>query len=373
MKLSHLILVFGLFAFLVSCQSKQILVQQTQTTHQGINPLPDRPKNVILLIADGTGLSQISALQYYKQDRIHYERFKHIGLIKTSSSSELITDSAAGATAFATGKKTYNGAIGVSRDTIALPTLIEQLQKEDYATGVIATSTITHATPASFYAHVDYRKKEEEIASYLLDSDIDFFAGGGLDFFNKRSDQKDYIQAFTEKGYLIGTDTLYPKQWMDGSKKYGYLLAPKGMPKMIDGRGDFLPNATRLGIDRLAKNEDGFFLMVEGSQVDWGGHDNDAPYLIGEIIDFDNALGVALDFAKEDGNTLVVVTADHETGGFTLASQDGDYTVIEPSFSTGGHSGTMVPVFAYGPGAENFTGVYENTGIYTKLKKLLRL
>ena len=151
---------------------------------------------------------------------------------------------------------------------------------------------------------------------------------------------------------------------MDENKKYGFLLADGGMPKMIDGRGSFLYDATALGLSYLKKDKDGFFLMVEGSQIDWGGHSNDEDYLIGEMIDFDIVLGSVLDFAKKDKNTLVIVTADHETGGFTLASDDGDYNKIKPSFSTKGHSATMVPVFAYGPGAEKFSGIYENTDSY---------
>ena len=142
------------------------------------------------------------------------------------------------------------------------------------------------------------------------------------------------------------------------------------MPKMLEGRGDFLPDATKLAIEQLSKNENGFFLMVEGSQIDWGGHANDAEYLISEQLDFDKTIGVALDFAKRNGNTLVIVTADHETGGFTLAAEDDNYNSIKPSFSTGGHSATMVPVFSYGPTEEDFGGIYENTSLFNKMISL---
>ncbi|MFT6687827.1 MAG: alkaline phosphatase, partial [Saprospiraceae bacterium] len=169
------------------------------------------------------------------------------------------------------------------------------------------------------------------------------------------------------KGFDVITDQL-PTTVSD--KKQAILLAKDEMPKMLDGRGDFLPNATKLALDALSKNEEGFFLMVEGSQIDWGGHANDADYLISELIDFDNAMGVALDFAKQNGETLVIVTADHETGGFTLASDEDDYNKIKPVFSTGGHSATMVPVFAKGPSENVFGGIYENTEIYTKMYSL---
>lgn len=332
-----------------------------------------KPKNVILMIADGTGLSQISASQFYNTRPSNYDRFRYIGLIKTSSASDLITDSAAGATAFSAGIKTYNGAIGVDIDTIPVPTILEDLEKRGFSTGLIATSTITHATPASFYAHQKFRKMELEIAQDLAKSNVEFFAGGGRKFFENREDENNLVAAFEALGYEMYLDRLDPSMNIRKNKKYGFLLADSGMPKILEGRGSFLYDATKLGIKKLSQNKDGFFLMVEGSQVDWGGHNNDGEYLISELLDFDSVIGQVLDFAEKDGNTLVIVTADHETGGFTLASDEGDYNKIKPSFSTGGHSATMIPVFAYGPGESNFMGVYENTEIYHKIKKLLKI
>jgi alkaline phosphatase len=330
-------------------------------------PKVKKPKNIILLIADGTGLSQISAIQFYKEGPSNYERFPVVGLIKTSASDYLITDSAAGATAFASGIKTYNGAIGVGPDTMFVPTIVEQISKNGMSTGVISTSSITHATPAAFFAHTESRRSYEKIAEYLVNSPIDFFAGGGLEYFNKREDNQDLLPVLLKNGFVIDTVSL---KTMNTSKQ-GFLLADDAMPKMLEGRGDFLPKATKLAVNQLSKNKNGFFLMVEGSQVDWGGHSNESNYLITELIDFDKTLGVALDFAKRNGETLIIVTADHETGGFTLAPEKGNYNKIEPSFSTGGHSATMVPVFAHGPGAELFGGTYENTEIYHKMMRLL--
>jgi len=330
-----------------------------------------KPKNIILMIADGTGLNQISAMQFYNSQPSNYDRFKTIGLIKTSSASSLITDSAAGGTAFSTGTKTYNGAIAVDTDTIAVPTILEDLEKREFSTGLIATSTITHATPASFYAHQKLRKMELEIAEDLVTSDLEFFAGGGRAYFENREDGNNLVAKLEGLGYEMQLDRLDPSQKMSKKKKYGYLLAQRGMPRLIDGRGSFLYDATKLGIRKLSQNKKGFFLMIEGSQVDWGGHANDSEYLISELIDFDSVMGQVLDFAEKDGNTLVIVTADHETGGFSLSSENSNYNKIQPTFSTTGHSATMVPVFAYGPGASIFSGVYENTEIYTKMKELL--
>lgn len=327
-----------------------------------------KPKNIVLLIGDGMGLSQVSASLFYNTGKTNFERFSTIGLIKTSSSNELVTDSAAGATAFSAGVKTYNGAIGVDKDSKPVATIVEQVSERGMATGLIATSSITHATPACFYAHVSDRDQAYDIASFLPKSDIDFFAGGGLKYFNERKDDLNLLSELKTFGFVVSLNKL-PEQGSD--RKQAILLASDEMPKMQEGRGNFLPNATKLALDNLSKNEGGFFLMVEASQIDWGGHDNDANYLIQEQLDFDKTIGVVLDFANKNGETLVIVTADHETGGFTLAADDGNYNKIKPVFSTGGHSATMIPVFATGPEAHLFGGIYENTGIYHKMMQAL--
>lgn len=332
------------------------------------------PRNIIVLIGDGMGLTQLSTSFYYNDQPSNFERFKHIGLHNPMPTSHKVTDSAAGATAFASGVKTYNGAIGVTPDTASVPTILEMLSDEGWSSGVVATSSIVHATPAAFYAHTASRGYYEEIARQLVYSPVDFFAGGGLQFFAKRSDELNYVDSLLAQGFEVYTNDLSVSS-PSIKKKYGFLLAPDGMPKMQDGRGDFLPKATQLALDHLSQDKDGFFLMVEGSQIDWGGHANDAEYIIEEMKDFDKTLGVALDFAQQDGNTLVVVTADHETGGFSLSAAtvlgQGRYDQITPTFSTGNHSATLIPVFAYGPGAEQFMGIYENSAIFDRMLRAL--
>lgn len=364
-KFPLLIILLAFALFSTSCVSVQ--VKENTVTHNSTEV--KKPKNIILLIGDGMGLSQVSAAIFYKDGKPNFERFTTIGLIKTSSASEFITDSASGATVFSTGKKTYNGAIGVDKDTIQVQTIVEHLSKRGLATGIVATSSIQHATPASFYAHVKSRSMYEKITEFVPNSGVNFFAGGGLKFFNKRKDGKDLLVEMETKGYEVITDKL-PESPSD--KNQLILLAEDGMPKMSEGRGDFLPNATKLALEKLSKNKKGFFLMVEGSQIDWGGHDNDADYLIQELLDFDKTLGVALDFAKQNGETLVIVTADHETGGFSLSSDGNDYNKIKSTFSTPGHSATMVPVFAEGPGASLFNGIYESHEIYDKMMVLMK-
>tara|TARA_B100000795_G_scaffold91023_1_gene66333 strand:+ start:30350 stop:31453 length:1104 start_codon:yes stop_codon:yes gene_type:complete len=328
-----------------------------------------KPKNIILLIGDGMGLSQVSASYFYKDTTPNFERFNTIGLIKTSAADALVCDSAASATAYATGVTTYNGAIAVDMQKQPVATIIEKITPKNISTGIISTSSIVHATPASFYAHESSRKSYDEIASYLPNSNIDFIAGGGKQFLdkNKREDKRDIFQELIDKGYSVETKNL-PK--VASEKKQAIFLADDGMLKMLEGRGDFLPSATKIALEKLSKNENGFFLMVEGAQIDWGGHSNEAEYLISELIDFDNTIGVALDFAANNGETLVIVTADHETGGFTLAADGGNYNKIKPMFSTGGHSATMIPIFAEGPGQEDFGGIYKNTTLFQKMMNI---
>ncbi len=340
------------------------------------NMASEGPANIIFLIGDGMGLSAVSTTIYYGDQVSEFSRFKEMGLIITSSATHKVTDSAASGTAMAAGKKTYNGALGV--DTLKAPVedITEVVSKLGWSTGIVVTSAVTHATPAAFYAHVEQRSMEEDIALQLLDSNIDFFAGGGTRFFTRRSDQVNLLPVAREKGFIMDTTSLAAPGSLDPDQKYGFTLSQGGMPPVLQGRGDFLPEATSLAIEFLSQNNKGFFLMVEGSQIDWAGHANRADYLISETLDFEKAIQVALDFAEKDGNTLVVVTADHETGGFTLsAKQDtltghGDYKVIEPSFATHNHSATMIPVFAYGPGAGQFKGIYQNTEIFHKMVAL---
>ena len=326
--------------------------------------------NVILLIGDGMGLSQLSAAFYYGESPSNFNRFKEIGFINTSSSSDTITDSGAGGTAFAIGEKTYNGAIGVNADSISIPNIVEILSKEGYNTGVISTSSITHATPACFYAHVISRGMQDDIAEQLVESNVDFFAGGGTSFFSNRKDSLDLMKKLADNGFVINHETTSEK--FDINNKYGFLMAENGMPTMLENRGDFLPDYTKLALDYFDQSDESFFLMVEGSQIDWAGHSNDADYLIAEMLDFDKTVGVAMDFAEKNQNTLVIVLADHETGGFTLAANSGDYSTIKPGFATYEHSTTLIPVLAFGPGADNFKGIYQNNEIFHKILSMMK-
>lgn len=326
------------------------------------------PKNVILLIGDGMGVAQLYAGLTANGGKLFIENCKHVGFSKTYSSDRYVTDSAAGATALSTGTKTYNGAIGVGPDKNPIQTILEEASKSGKATGLVSTSSITHATPASFIAHQLSRSQEEDIAVDFLKTDIDVFIGGGYDFFTKRADGRNLVNELIRKGYTVEREVSRIESF-EGKKLAG-LTAPKGNGGVAE-RGNMLPVSTQTAIRVLQQNKEGFFLMVEGSFIDSGGHGNNTIKVVEEMLDFDQAVGKALEFAASNGETLVVVTADHETGG--MAILDGSYEtgMVKGGFSTGGHTGVMVPIFAYGPGASEFMGIMENIDIPVKIRKLL--
>ncbi|MEI6410474.1 MAG: alkaline phosphatase [Bacteroidota bacterium] len=332
-----------------------------------------KPKNVILLIGDGMGLTQVSAGLYSNHNRLNIEQFPITGLIKTYSAKNLITDSGAGATAFACGCKTYNTAIGVDRHKKPCVTVLEQASQKGMATGLIVSCSITHATPAAFIAHVPDRADMESIATFFLKTPIDLMIGGGMNYFNKRKgDKQDLYHDLENNGYQVSNFTqqklsetnpnpAHPFAWFSADEE----------PDNVEKGRDYLPVAARLAGPFLKKrSEKGFFMMLEGSQIDWACHKNDGPNAIREMLDFDAAIGEILKFAKADGETLVIITADHETGGMSI-KQGSEMDSLNIGFNTEGHTAALVPVFAYGPGAELFGGIYENTGIHDKISALL--
>jgi len=326
-------------------------------------------KNIIFLIGDGMGVSQVYAGKIANKGQLYLSTMPYSGFNKTNSSDNLITDSAAGATAFSIGEKTYNGAIGVDCNNVPKKTILEMAEEQGMSTGLVASCGITHATPASFIAHQPSRNMYEEIAADFLKVDIDLFIGGARNHFQKRKDGRDLLVELEAKNYDVVT-SMDSLRFAKGNKVAG-LIHAEHQPPVALGRGDMLTKAAEFAIDRLQKDDNGFFLMIEGSQIDWGGHDNNVPYIVTEMLDFDQAVGEVLKFASKDKETLVVVTADHETGGFSINGGDVSNGVVEGKFTTGGHTGVMVPIFSYGPKAELFSGTMENTDIFYKFKEAL--
>ncbi len=326
-------------------------------------------KNIILMIGDGMGTSQIYSAFIARKGNLKMKNFPITGFSITYSANDLITDSAAGATAMATGTKTNNGMVGVDPDNNRLENIIEIVEKYGKSTGLVATSTITHATPASFIAHVESRNDYERIAWQFLETDIDVFVGGGAVHFSERLDQRNLTFDLAKKGYEL----CYSMEALDTatSDKIAGLVYEGSPPTMLEGRRDMLSKSTKKALEVLSRNENGFFLMVEASQIDWGNHQNNIAYQTLEVVDFDDVIGEVLEYAQEDGETLVIVTADHETGGLGINGGNLKKGELDPGYTTMGHTGVMVPVLAYGPRSELFTGIYDNTEIFFKMLKAL--
>lgn len=329
------------------------------------------PKNIILLIGDGMGAAQIYAGYTAQKGIMNITSMPVSGFSVTYSASDYITDSGAGGTALATGVKTNNYSIGVDANGEPVKSILEIAEQKGLSTGLVATSAITHATPASFIAHTSNRSKYADIAFDFLRTDIDVFIGGGYNHFARRADSLNLIDSLKARGYVIARnlkDVDVPT-----TQRLAALLDGEHMPRMSKGRGDMLPDATEMALKMLKRNKKGFFIMIEGSQIDWGGHDNDVQYIIDEMTDFDKAVGKALRFAANDGETLVIVTADHETGGFGITGGSLVTGEVQGAFLSKDHTSTMVPVFAFGPGSEKFCGVQDNTDIFKKSIELLGL
>ncbi len=331
------------------------------------------PKNIILMIGDGMGLTQISAGMYKNKNQFSLESFPVIGLQKTSSADSLITDSAASATAFSIGIKTKNGFLGVDSSGKSHLTILEEATLRGLATGLITTTSIVHATPAAFVAHQTNRDKYESIAIDMMDVDFNLLIGGGKKYFERRkSDSFNLINLLSAKGYLVKDyfEVDFNSYKIPAGKKFCYFTADGEPLPAMRGR-DYLSKATRDGIDFLHNvGTKGFFLTIEAGQIDWGGHDNVGEYIVTEMLDFNKAIKDALAFALKDKTTLIIVTGDHETGGFSILPGS-EIGKLNTAFTTKKHTAELIPVFAIGPGAEQFAGIYENTEIYHKMRRLL--
>lgn len=406
-------------------------------------------KNVIFLIGDGMGPAFNTMYRYLKDDpstpMMESTAFDPylVGMQKTypHDHEENITDSASAATSMAAGVKTYNGAIAVDTKKQDVKTILEHAKEQGKATGLVATSQVNHATPAAFGAHDESRQNYNDIADDYYDDlvngehKVDVILGGGTNYFER--EDRNLVKEFKKDGYSYVTNRQQLLE--DDNDQVLGLFAPVGLDKMIDRTEETpsLVEMTNAALDRLSNDKDGFFLMVEGSQIDWAGHDNDVVGSMSEMEDFEKAFKAAIEFAKKDKHTLVVTTADHSTGGLTIgangpyvwnpeiikatsktpdfmaqaiaggqaveevlseyinldltseeiqsvkAAVEGGTTVIDNAieaiindrtgtgWTTGGHTGVDVNIYAYGPSADKFSGSIENTETGEKLFEVL--
>ncbi len=297
------------------------------------------PRNVILMIGDGMGAEHVSAAWLCNKGKLNITSLPHTALSITCAANRAVTDSAAGGTALACGTKTNNGMLGQTPAGERVDSLAAHYRAEGKATGLVVTKAITDATPAAFYAHTESRKNTAAIAEALSGAGFDVVLGGGAAAFSPQQ-----MEQMREGGADVE------------------LFAP-GDCAPASERGDLLVRCTQRALSRLEKADKGFFLMVEGSSIDMAAHANKLEETVREVLDFDRAVGVVLEWMQQHPDTLLVVTADHQTGGLSLLDGDRKKGEVKGSFSTTGHSGVVVPIYAVGPGADVFHGMMENTDV----------
>lgn len=326
-----------------------------------------RVDHVILFIGDGTGLAQISAGMYANGGQLNLTNLSSVGLAKTQSSDDFTTDSAAGGTALASGQKTRNRAIGLDSQGRPVPSITGLLKDKGFGTGIVSTDEVTGATGAAFYGHQSDRDHVKELTEDLYRSSLDLFIGAGKSDFVKYNNHA--LDSLKSRGFHLANSI----EQLRGSeaKRVGYFASEQGLPAIHRGRTQYLSESTSAAMEFLNAEKRPFFLMVENGHIDNGGHNNTAQMIVDEVIDFDRAIGEALKFAQANPNTLIVITADHETGGVTIPQGNLLKQTVELEFSTEDHTAIMVPVFAYGPHSREFAGVYENTAVFEKIWKIL--
>ncbi len=338
---------------------------QTVTVTQ---PKGKKIKNVIVMIGDGMGVEQVSCGWVLNGGSLNMEQMPYTGFSRTYAVDRLITDSCAGGSALATGVTTKYYYMGVDPEGNPVPSLLHRAQQKGMKTGVAVTCRINDATPLDFVGHSLDRDEEEANAAQYVDSGVDFLAGGGRQFWQGREDGRDLVQEMVDRGYTF-VDTREDLNKVKEGRVLG-LFAPLEMEPSLD-RGPVLEDCAMKAIE-LLDNKKGFFLMIEGSSIDDWGHRQKVGYMAEELFDFDRTVGKVLKWAEQDGHTLVVVTADHATGGLTLIDGSLPERTVKVHFSTKGHNGILVPVYAYGPGAEAFTGVHENAEVSNIIRRLMK-
>lgn len=330
---------------LASCSTLYTHARPHETTTEPAAATAATPRNVILMIGDGMGAEHVWAAWLCNRGQLNITGLPVTGVSVTTSASDTITDSAAGGTAIACGIKTKNGQLGIDAGGARVESLAEQMRRAGKSTGIVVTKTVTDATPAAFYAHVKSRNDTSAIAKALVDAGFDVVAGGGAGDFS--SEQKSALKKQTS--------------WFE--------LAADKHCAPVSERGDWLPQSVKRALAELEKDPDGLFLMVEGSKIDTEAHVNNLSETVQETLDFDKAVGVVLEWMKQHSDTLLVVTADHQTGGLSIHGGDKEKGEVKGCFTTFKHSGVSVPVYAAGCGASAFSGVMDNTEISPRIRR----
>lgn len=363
-----LLIILAVVTIVVSCKPKQTEEQEpvlqyytTENTYDIVNvqmpPATNEVRNVIFLIGDGMGLEQVSCAWTLNKGKLNLDNMPYIGISRTYSASDLITDSAAGGTALAVGEKTANSHVGSDPEGNPLYSMLDKAQKLGKKTGVVVTCHMADATPCDFCCHDDDRYHYDPIIADYAECGVDYIAGGGRDYFGpNRKDGRDIVAEMKDKGYNYAATE---EELMAAPLPVLGLLSDDNLPVAAE-RGDLFRHMVARALELLSKEEKGFAMMIEGSCIDDWQHANDIAKAMEELLDFDRTLGDVLEWAAADGHTLVVVTADHSTGALTLQDGSLEEGRIGVAFGNESHNGIAVPIYAWGPGSDLFTGIREN-------------
>ncbi len=322
-------------------------------------PVDNEVRNVIIMIGDGMGLEQVSCAWVVNHGKLNLDRFPTVGLSRTYCTNELITDSGAGGTALSSGMKTGYSHVGTAADSTDIPSVLVKAQELGKKTGVVVTCHFADATPCDFCCHNEYRYNQDDLIADYVTCGVDYLAGGGLDWFTvNRKDGRDITKEMAAAGYTVA---LTEDALMKAELPVIGILAPDNLPVAME-RGDLYRHSVARGLDILSREsgDKGFVMMLEGSCIDDWLHGNDIGKAMEELLDFDRTIGDVLQWAAADGHTLVVVTADHNTGALTLQDGNLEEGRIGVAFGSESHNGIAVPFYAWGPGSDAFTGIREN-------------
>ena len=342
---------------------KHTIYKPTFETDSGEIPV----NQIILMIGDGNGLAQLASGMFVNGNELNLTQLKNMGLVKTQAADDFTTDSAAGATAYATGHKTNNRFIGMLPSGEIVKNLPNILNEYGFKSGIITTDKLSGATPAAFFAHVSERDDVKSIMEFLPKSDLDFFAGGGKSDLKRSS--IDLSQALIENGFSMVDN--WSSISSNPASKIAYFASEESLSTLVKGRGDYLGKTTSATLGFLGKTKAPFFLMIESAMIDSGGHGNSSEMIVEEVLDFDQTIGEVIQYADQNPGTLVIISADHETGGVTIPQGSIADHSVELNYQSDDHTGIPVPIFAYGAHSGDFRGVYENTEVFHRIMKLV--
>ena len=324
-----------------------------------------KPKNIVLVVIDGFGMSHLSASAIANGGNSNLFKLTHTGFLQTNDSTNLTVDPVSAISSIACGIKTYEGGLGKDENKNNVQNMLELAKKENKVTGLITTSSITYTSPAAFFAHQLNYNKRERIASSILESELDVFIGGGMKYFNKRSDGEDLTRDLRKAGYKLYHEV--PKLEKGRAKKVAGLVYPDH-PAPASSNDQYLQLAWHKAFRTLIKDDNGYFMVVNLTQIDWACRANNGNYLLSELTNLEQFIEQVYKYVGVDRRTLLIVCSSYQRGHieWVMKNDEPDLKILSKSVKA-----ELVPVFANGPGAENFTGVYKNTELYMKIKSLL--